>query len=183
VKIIRSFERLPQSGIVADKPTEQTVEFTELAQEVARQLQEMAEARGVELRIRSELPTLYLDTGALELILINLVSNAIKYSDPAKPTKFVEVGGRSDDGHYEIEVKDNGIGIPADSLGTVFERFTRVHAHLDEDLGINGSGLGLAIVEECVKSLAGQIEIQSEERAGTKFIIQIPKKLPPLKIA
>jgi signal transduction histidine kinase len=181
VKIIRSFERLPQSGIVADKPTEQSVEFAELTQEVARQLQEMADARGVELRIRSELPMLYLDTGALELILINLVSNAIKYADPAKPTKFVEVAGRSYDGHYEIEVNDNGIGIPADSLGRIFERFTRAHPHLDEDLGVNGSGLGLAIVEECVKSLAGEIEVQSEEHAGTKFVIHIPKKLPPLK--
>lgn len=182
VKIIRSFERLPQSGIIADKPTEQTVDLTESVQEVLRQLQEMADARGVELRAASEFPALYLNSGALELILINLVSNAIKYSDPAKPTRFVEVGGHNHDGHFEVHVKDNGLGIPRDSLGTVFDRFTRAHGHLDDHLGVEGTGLGLSIVEECVKSLAGKVDVHSEEGVGTTFTIHIPRKLPPLGV-
>src|SRR5918993_3566924 len=81
IKIIRSFERLPRSGIMSDSPSEQLVELGELVQEVFRQVREMADARGVELLAAPIFPKLYVDSGALELILINLVSNAIKYAD------------------------------------------------------------------------------------------------------
>ena len=181
VKIIRSFERLPRSGIVADKPTEQNIDLAELVNEVVRQLEEMAESRGVDLRIQPDLPMLYLDSGALEL----RPDQPRLKCPPGTPIRksrrrFIEMGGRSHDGHYEIYVEDNGIGIPSDALTTVFERFTRAHSHLDDQLGVNGTGLGLAIVEECVKSLGGEIQVQSAENAGTTFTIRIPKKLPPL---
>ena len=180
LRIIRSFERLPRSGIMADSPTEQIVDFGELVQEVFRQLREMADGRGVELRAGAEFPTLFVDTGALELVLINLVSNAVKYSDPAKAQKFVAITGQPSDGHYEIRIEDNGIGIPSDAGAKVFERFTRAHAELDEQLGVEGSGLGLSIVEECVRSLGGEIRLESEEGRGTTFTVTIPKKLPPI---
>jgi signal transduction histidine kinase len=76
--------------------------------------------------------------------------------------------------------RDNGIGIPQEALGTVFQRFSRAHAPLDEQLGIEGSGLGLAIVDECVKALRGQISVESQEGQGTTFVLSIPKKLPPV---
>jgi len=180
VKIIRSFERLPRSGIVADKPTEQTIEMADLVQEVFRQLQEMADARGVELRVGSQFPLLYLDAGALELILVNLVSNAIKYSDRQKDHPFVEITGHDHQESYEIRVRDNGIGIPAKAVDAIFERFVRAHPELDDELGVEGTGLGLAIVEECVKSLHGEIGLESQEGVGTTFILEIPKKLPSL---
>jgi signal transduction histidine kinase len=180
VKIIRSFERLPRSGIVADKPTEQTVEMADLVQEVFRQLQEMADARGVELRLEGQFPLLYLDSGALELVLVNLISNAIKYSDRQKTLRFVEISGHDSQESYDIRVRDNGIGIPANAVDGVFERFVRAHPELDDELGIEGTGLGLAIVDECVKSLSGKIRLESEEGVGTTFILVIPKRLPSL---
>ena len=180
LKIIRSFERLPRSGIMADTPSEQTVEVREIVDEAFRQLRDMADARGVQLRAGGEFPMLYLDTGALELILINLISNAIKYSDPRKAEKFIQVDGGHHDGTYELRVADNGLGIPADAAARVFERFTRAHADLDADLGIEGTGLGLSIVEECVKSMNGEIRLATEEGKGTTFTILIPKKLPPI---
>jgi signal transduction histidine kinase len=180
IKIIRSFERLPRSAVVADKPTEQTTELRELIEEVFRQLNEMAGARGVELRMHSQPLMVHVDTGALELVLINLVANGIKYSDRAKDVRFVAVDADARNEHYEIRVRDNGIGIPADSVGKVFERFVRAHAHLDDQLGVEGTGLGLAIVEECVAALAGEIQLESHEGLGTTFSIRIPKKLPPL---
>jgi signal transduction histidine kinase len=183
MKIIRSFERLPRSGVLADKPTEQTADLEELIREVFRQLQEMADGRGVELRVNSESTLVYLDTGALELILINLIANAIKYSDHSKLTRFVAVETDGLNEHYEIRVVDNGIGIPREAATRVFERFVRAHAELDDELGVDGSGLGLAIVEECVNSLGGEIHVDSTEGVGTAFTIRIPKRLPPLSAA
>ena len=178
VKIIRSFERLPRTGIVADKPSEQVVQVTELVQEVFRQLQDMSDARGVELRVEASPAALFVDTGALELVLMNLVSNAIKYSDKNKPERFAAVEGENRDGMYVLSVRDNGIGIPGDAASTVFDRFVRAHSHLDDELGVDGTGLGLAIVDECVKSLRGEIRFESQEGAGTTFVLTIPKKLP-----
>jgi signal transduction histidine kinase len=134
----------------------------------------------VELRTSGDFPKLYLDTGALELVLMNLISNAIKYSDPAKTQRLVEVTSHVSDRDYELSVADNGLGIPAEARATVFERFTRAHAALDEQLGVEGTGLGLSIVDECVKSLGGRIVVDSEEGVGTTFRITLPKKLPPV---
>lgn len=180
IRIIRSFERLPRSGIMSDSPTEQLVEIGDLVDEVFRQLAEMAEARGVILRKSADFPKLYLDTGALELILINLVSNAIKYSDPTKATRFVNVVGRLHEHEYELHVTDNGLGIPVAAAAKVFERFTRAHAELDAHLGVDGSGLGLSIVEECVRAMGGEILLDSREGEGTTFRVIIPKKLPSI---
>jgi len=180
IKIIRSFERLPRSGIMSDSPSEQLVELDELVQEVFRQLREMAEARGVELRAGPDFPTLYLDSGALELVLINLVSNAIKYADTNKAAPYVVIRSQDRDECFELVVEDNGLGIPATAVEKVFERFTRAHAEMDAQLGIDGTGLGLSIVEECVKALGSQITLTSKETEGTTFTILVPKKLPPI---
>ena len=178
VRIIRSFERMPRSGLLSDKPTEQTVELSEVVQEVFRQLRDMADGRGVELRTTNSSLLVHLDTGALELVLINLVANAVKYSDRSKRTKYVLIEADAANEHYEVRVTDNGIGIPAESLPKVFERFVRAHQHLDGELGIEGTGLGLAIAEECVKALGGEISVGSVEGSGTTFTVKIPKKLP-----
>ncbi|HXG88547.1 MAG TPA: HAMP domain-containing sensor histidine kinase [Vicinamibacterales bacterium] len=179
LNIIRSFERLPRTG--SDTPREQMVELGETIQEVFRQLKDMADARGVELRASPDFPILYLDSGALELILINLVSNAVKYSDRAKAHRFVEITGHPHDESYELTIQDNGIGIPAAAIGKVFERFSRAHAALDGKLGVEGTGLGLSIVEECVGALNATIALESREGEGTTFSVILPKKLPPIK--
>lgn len=180
LKIVRSVERMPRSGILADKPTEQTIELPDLIQEVFRQLQDMADARQVELRSTSDIKLAYLDTGALELVLINLVANSIKYSDPEKPSRHVDVIVTGPNEHLEILVRDNGIGIPQDSLTKVFGRFVRAHSDLDGELGVEGTGLGLAIVEECVRALGGDIHAESDEGHGTTFTVRIPKKMVPV---
>ena len=178
LQILRTLENLPRSGmLVGDTPTEQVVELSELVNEVFRQLGDMAEARGVMLRASASLPRLYVDTGRLELVLVNLVANAIKYSDPAKPARVVEILAAAADHVQEIRVVDNGIGIPAAALAKVFARFHRAHAELDATLGVNGTGLGLAIVEECVKALGGDIRVESEEGHGTAFVLTLPRKL------
>ena len=119
----------------------------------------------------------------LELVLLNLVANAVKYSDAAKPEPFVEIvtARRAAD---EVEptggatcticVRDNGLGIPDADQPAIFDRFFRAHAHLDQQLGVTGTGLGLAIVIDCVHALGGSIRCESRAGEGTSFFVTLP---------
>jgi signal transduction histidine kinase len=156
------------------------VDVASVAREVSRQLREMAEHHGVEIRTAENLPVIVTDTARLELIFMNLMANAIKYSDPAKPTRFVEVllSGASDDGRT-VCIRDNGIGVPKNNVPFIFEGFYRASPEMDAKLGIRGSGLGLAIVADCVKAIGGRISVASVEGEGTAFDLWLPRTIPP----
>jgi signal transduction histidine kinase len=158
-----------------DDPGRQEVDLSALSKEIARQLKEMADNRGVTIRTADNLPVLVTDMARVELVLMNLVSNAIKYSDPAKPERFVEIflSGATDDGRT-ICVRDNGIGVPVDDVAHIFENFFRASPEKDAELGIKGAGLGLAIVAECVEALGGRISVASLEGEGTAFDLWLP---------
>jgi len=104
----------------------------------------------------------------------NLFSNAIKYSDQLKPERYVELSGSADDNGCRIVVRDNGIGIPKRAVSTIFQRFTRAHAAGDSLTAVEGVGLGLSIVDECVRAMGGQIEVDSVEGEGTTFLLRLP---------
>jgi signal transduction histidine kinase len=158
-----------------DSPVLQDVSVTTVAQEAARQLREMAEARGVEIRVGEHLPTLTVDVGRLELVLLNLLSNAIKYSDPGKAERFVEVTGAiAEQGECRIDVRDNGIGMPPQALAVIFQRFVRAHADREDLAHVAGVGLGLSIADECVGAMGGRIAVQSVENHGTTFSVTLP---------
>jgi two-component system OmpR family sensor kinase len=163
-----------------DMPDVQETEVATLAREVARQLREMAEARGVEIRLVEPLPTLVIDMARLELILTNLLSNAIKYSDPEKQDRFVaiETAPSGDPALACVTVRDNGLGIPNDQLAGVFQRFVRLHADRDTELGVRGSGLGLAIAAECAEAVGGSIHVESAVGVGTTFLVSLPMQPP-----
>ena len=162
----------------SDDPARQEVDISALTREVARQLREMAEHRGVEIRTAEDLPTITTDVARLELVLMNLVSNAIKYSDAAKPSRFVEifVSGATEDGRT-LCIRDNGIGVPPEDVPHIFENFFRASPEKDAQLGIKGSGLGLAIVAECVEALGGRISVASVEGEGTAFDLWLPAEI------
>jgi signal transduction histidine kinase len=155
-------------------PQRQDVDIAKLGREVARQLADVAAERQVAIRNRLPSRTISIDVSRLELTLINLVSNAIKYSDPGKDDRFValELAPESPDGEWNLIVRDNGIGIPEADRRRVFERFYRGHAG-GTGTGPDGVGLGLAIASECVKAMGGSIELDSEEGAGSTFVISL----------
>ncbi len=157
----------------SDSPAEQEIDLTSLARDVARQLGEMAEARGVTIEVEEDLPRLVTDAGRTELALVNLVANAIKYSDPAKSERYVRVR-RSADSPLAIAVEDNGIGIPASKLTVIFDAFVRAHSHRDDDLDTQGLGLGLAIARDCVDAMQARVTVTSTEGAGSSFTIVWP---------
>lgn len=175
-RLVDNLQRMVRLAESPDAPNLQRIEVGMIAAEVARQLEEMAAAKGVSIRIAERLPAIMIDPARLELVLINLVSNAIKYSDPSKEDPFVEIVSMdaARDDRVTLAVRDNGLGVPADLLSGIFERFTRAHAHLDGELGVSGSGLGLSIVAECVEAVGGTVRCESSVGAGTAFLIDLP---------
>jgi signal transduction histidine kinase len=108
------------------------------------------------------------DPYRLNLIISNLVSNSIKYSDPKKPIKKIELAVAVDD-NLKIVISDNGVGIREDIIPKVFNMFYRGHEKS------NGSGLGLYLVREAVEKLGGSINISSKTGEGTSFTITLPR--------
>lgn len=177
VELTHKLEAVARVQRDGDNPVSQEVSASTIAQEAARQLREMADARGVDIRVAEDLPTLTVDVGRLELVFVNLLSNAIKYSDPDKSERLVAITGTCDDdeGSCRIEVRDNGVGIPPHAREAVFQRFTRAHADRDDLSHVSGIGLGLAIVEDCVRAMNGRIEVWSVEGQGTAFVLTLPR--------
>jgi signal transduction histidine kinase len=166
---------LARSGSGADSALVQRVDLGALARAVVDQLRDMADDRGVELRVVPPLPEATIDVARVELVLVNLVSNAIKYSDPAKPLRMVEIACLdSGAGDCTLVVRDNGIGIAESDLRSIFGRFYRGHSERDRELGTTGLGLGLSIVADCVTELKGDIRVESSLGQGTTFFLELP---------
>ena len=174
IELTRKLESVARlTGESGDTVVTQRVSLGSVAREAARQLRDMAELRGVDVRIADATPDFTVDVGRLELTLVNLFSNAIKYSDPAKAERYVDARGSIEDGQCVISVRDNGVGIPDEAIGKIFQRFTRAHA-ANPSLAVDGVGLGLAIVDDCVRAMGGRIEVTSKEGEGTTFVVTLP---------
>ena len=143
-----------------------------MVQDVAGQLREMADARAVVFEVDPQLPTFAADAGRVELVVMNLLANAIKYSDPAKTPRVVRIEHDASVAHLRVVIRDNGIGIPKSKLDLIFDQFVRVHAHLDDELGAQGLGLGLSIVRESMEAMGGVVGVESTEGHGTTFILE-----------
>jgi len=114
------------------------------------------------------------DAEKMRRMVTNLVSNAIKYT---REGGRVTVDLQQADGVVRLTVQDNGIGIPADQLPHIFERFRRVRRESGTDAV--GTGLGLAIVREFIQAHGGNIEVESEEGVGSTFTVTLPEHYEP----
>ena len=110
------------------------------------------------------------DKKRLNVVLNNIVSNAIKYKDTSKEEYFVSIFVECDIENAIITIEDNGIGIADDKKEKVFDMFYRATTLS------TGSGLGLYIVKETLEKLGGTITLESKLNMGTKFSIQIPNQ-------
>ena len=110
----------------------------------------------------------YSDRQALRIILNNLISNAIRYSNPKAAEPFVSVRVSTSETEANIEVWDNGIGIPAEHHSKIFDQFYRVSADK------KGTGLGLHLVKKTVEKLSGHISLESAPGAGSRFKMTLP---------
>jgi signal transduction histidine kinase len=110
------------------------------------------------------------DAQKLYQVFLNLLDNAIKYSDPgARVDVKIEEGVSS----LTVEVKDTGVGIPQEDLGQLFERFYRVDK--DRSRATGGSGLGLAISRQIVEMHGGDLSVESAVGEGSTFRVRLRK--------
>jgi len=123
----------------------------------------------VECFVTSNVPAIYADRDGIERVILNILSNSIKYTEEGGTIK-IYVGFVYNDAY--IKIIDNGIGIPAKDLERIFERFYRVDKARTRKMG--GTGLGLSIAKEILDRNSGRIDIKSEVGKGTEVVITIP---------
>jgi signal transduction histidine kinase len=129
----------------------------------------LAQEKGVRLEIQEVIPEVQVDATRVELVLINLLGNAIKYSDDSKAERWVRISvQRQEPAHWRIGVADNGVGIPEGMQPLVFEQFVRAHPEVAD-----GTGLGLAIARAAIDQLHGEIWLESEPGAGSTFYFTV----------
>lgn len=146
------------------------VDMNELVELIMKRLRPIAMKRDVQLVYESIRPvTAAVDEVKITQAISNLVENAIKYN---KEHGFVKVTLDADHQFFTLKVEDSGIGIPADALENIYERFYRVDKSRSREIG--GTGLGLSITKSAILKHRGTIKVQSTEGEGTDFTVKIP---------
>ena len=125
----------------------------------------------VECLVTADVPPVYADKDDIQRVILNILSNSIKYT-PEGGTIKIYVGFVYSDAY--IKIIDNGIGIPEEDLNRIFERFYRVDKSRAREMG--GTGLGLSIAKEILDKNGGSIDIKSQINKGTEVVIKIPTK-------
>lgn len=121
--------------------------------------------------VTADVPNVYADKDGIERVILNILSNSIKYT-PDGGKIDIYVGYVHNDAY--VKIKDTGIGIPKNDLERIYERFYRVDKARSRQLG--GTGLGLSIAKEIIEKNNGSINIKSKVNEGTEVVIQIPVK-------
>lgn len=146
----------------------------DMARNVCDKMQFSAKEKNHDLEciITVKPPQVYADRDSIEQVIINIISNSIKYTPEGGSIK-VYVGSINNNAY--IKVVDNGIGIPEKDLNRIFERFYRVDKARSRKMG--GTGLGLSIVKEIIDGNNGTIDISSKVNEGTEVIVTLPTKM------
>ena len=131
------------------------------------------------IAVEESAPALWADERAVKQILINLVSNAVKFTPNGG--RIEVIGGRAANGDFQIMVRDNGPGIPRDKLDKIFTPFNQVDNRFDRQAG--GTGLGLALVRGLAELHGGRAWMESEFGKGCSVFVAIPVPKPGAKTA
>lgn len=170
-------EVLDMSKIEAGKVEldEQDIDVQGLVDSVVRIMANRAFNSGLEIRqeIQTDLPVLYADPRLVRQILINLVTNAIKYSNKAG---YIDVCARLDDGgNMQLIVQDYGVGIPKESIKEAMKPFGQIHDPTKSNMQ-QGTGLGLPLSKAMVELHSGRLYLESDSGMGTKATITFPRQ-------
>lgn len=147
------------------------IDLENLLRGAAQAMDILAKERKIEvsMNIKNKIKAT-IDENKILKLLLNLISNAIKYGNEGG---WIKILAYSKDNEHIISVSDNGIGIPEKEVPFIFERFYRVDKVRTRDQ-IGGSGLGLAICKSIIEAHSGSIEVKSKLGAGSEFIVRLP---------
>ncbi|MGH9751517.1 MAG: sensor histidine kinase [Blastocatellia bacterium] len=146
-------------------------DLPELTTTTVEQMRLLAEDRQIALSCETNEDVMIEgDRARIKQVIVNLVDNAIKYTAEGGAVK-VSVGVEND--HAVMLVEDNGMGVPANALPRLFERFYRVDKARSRQMG--GVGLGLAIVKSIITAHGGQVTVESDEGRGSRFRVSLPR--------
>ena len=165
VEKILHLSRLEAEGLPMEKERCQAVDLVDGA---LQRRHGLVADRQVSLCLSPDLPALLVDGREIEVVLMNLIENAVKYSGPGTP---VTLGVERQGDQVVFSVADQGLGIPPEYLDRIFERFYRVQGEGHRQAG---SGLGLAICKHIVEAHGGRIWVESTPRAGSCFYFSAP---------
>ena len=172
---------LSQTNRDADARHHKHVKLFEAVKEAVRQVRDAARGANVDVIIVSGMPDIDVNAPVIELSVKNYLSNAIKYSDPTKQARRVEISGTvetrdGDQREVVIRVHDNGLGVPEDKREKLFERYFRAHEGMTR---IEGTGLGLSIVRETAEMHGGRAWAEYPAEGGSIFAIGLPLRRDP----
>ncbi|HXJ61711.1 MAG TPA: hybrid sensor histidine kinase/response regulator [Verrucomicrobiae bacterium] len=144
----------------------------EIASAAARQYQESARRKQIEIRtdLQVEHPVVLADSTALNQVLDNLISNALKFSPPGK---CIQLSLRTEPTHVECTIQDQGPGFTAEDQKRMFRRYGRLSARPTS--GEPSTGLGLSIVRKLVEAMNGEVRCESRPGAGAAFTVRLPR--------
>ena len=170
VEDLLNVSRIEQGRIKVDSCP---VDVNQVIQDIIQELKVQAEEKKIELKYKAhtkQLPLIKIDVDRFKQVLINLVGNAIKYTEKGSVEIITEEKNRGKT--LEFRIKDTGIGMSAKDRERLFEKFYRVQNEKTKD--ISGTGLGLWIVKQIVELMNGTIMVDSMENVGTQVTLQFP---------
>ncbi|MEO8795833.1 MAG: PAS domain-containing protein [Daejeonella sp.] len=148
------------------------VDFKLLIQESISKLSYLPEMQKVRINLDvNQSSSFYTDKKRLCVVISNILTNSIKYYDPAKSNPFVRIALQANKEHSYIIISDNGLGIPANYEDKIFDMFYRANSQH------SGAGLGLYIAREIIEKLSGNIFLNTEEGGGTTVYVKIPNSI------
>lgn len=170
ITLIQDILKLSQLDENTFSDQRERVDLYELAQSAAERLRPQSDEKHVTISVTGERSEFTGIATVLEEMIYNLVDNAVKYN---KQGGRADVDVRSSGDDIVVTVSDTGIGVPADSIDRIFERFYRADKSHSRKIG--GTGLGLSIVKHGVSLHGGSITVKSSEGSGTTFTMTLPK--------
>ncbi len=158
---------------ICDEDEAEKFSLKELIKDVILKMKPSIQQRNIKIEILDSFPILYANKKLIYLLMLNLISNAIKYIGSRNPDPCIQIGTKLINGKQTIFVKDNGIGIPKDYHEKIFDIFQRTPEARKE---AEGTGIGLFIAKTIVEKHKGKIWVESNPAKGCTFFVYIPEK-------